>query len=188
MSPFFVFCISAVRPSISSRIHKGGHSAFLKKRYVPLFLCELGATVPGRVRTLAVQVAIAAGEVNDKITILEIKSERISDERKLEHVRRELAGLMEARERSIFDGGELKSLVAKLKSINESLWRIEDDIRSFGHQGDYGDRFIELARSVYENNDRRAAVKRRINERLGSKIVEEKSYGATGSRDEPVQG
>ena len=61
---------------------------------------------------------------------------------------------MEARDRSIVDEGEMTALVAELTSINESLWRIEDDIRSCGHEGDFGDRFIELARSVYENNDR----------------------------------
>ena len=149
---------------------------------------ELRTTVPGRVRAPSVQVAIAPGELIDKITILEIKSERIRDDRKLEHVKKELAGLMEARDRSIFDGGELTALVAELKSINESLWRIEDDIRSCGQEGDYGDRFIGLARSVYENNDRRAAVKRRINERLGSEIIEEKSYGAMGDREEPARG
>ena len=66
--------------------------------------------------------------------------------------------------------------MAELKSINEPLWRIEDDIRSCERAGDFGPRFIELARSVYETNDRRAAIKRRINERLGSEIVEEKSY------------
>ena len=84
--------------------------------------------------------------------------------------------MCEARDRSIFDGEGLAALVAELKSINESLWRIEDDIRSCEREGDFGPRFIELARSVYETNDRRAAVKRRINERLGSEIIEEKSY------------
>jgi tetratricopeptide (TPR) repeat protein/ADP-heptose:LPS heptosyltransferase len=143
---------------------------------------ELRATAPGRVRTPSVQVTIAPGELIDKITILEIKAERIRDERKLEHVKMELAGLVEARDRSIFDGGELRVLVAELKSINESLWVIEDDIRSCGCDGDFGDRFVELAKSVYENNDRRAAVKRRINERLGSEIVEEKSYCAMSNR------
>ena len=88
-----------------------------------------------------------AGELIDKITILEIKSERISDREKLEHVRAELAVLTEARDRSIFDGGGLSALVAELKSINESLWRIEDDIRACERAGDFGPRFIELARS-----------------------------------------
>ena len=127
-------------------------------------------------RTPSVQVPIAPGELIDKITILEIKSERITDQLKLEHVRKELAVLTEARDRSIFDGGELSPLVAELKSINESLWQVEDDIRACERDGDFGGHFIELARSVYESNDRRAAVKRLINERLGAEIVEEKSY------------
>ena len=70
--------------------------------------------------------------------------------------------------------------MAELKSINESLWQIEDDIRHCEREGDFGPRFIELARSVYENNDRRALVKCRINERLGAEIIEEKSYRANG--------
>ena len=119
-----------------------------------------------------------AGEPLDKITILEIKAERVSDEEKLGHVRAELAALCEARDRSIFDGEGLAALVAELKLINESLWRIEDEIRYCEREGDFGHRFIDLARSVYETNDRRAAVKRRINERLGSEIIEEKSYCA----------
>lgn len=73
---------------------------------------------------------------------------------------------------------ELDSLATELRSINESLWDIEDEIRGCEQRSDFGPRFIELARSVYQTNDRRAAVKRQINERLGSRIVEEKSYGA----------
>jgi len=145
---------------------------------------ELRATVPGRARTPSVTVAIAPGELIDKITILEIKSERISDPEKLDHVRAELAALMEARDRSIFDGEVLAALVAELKSINELLWRTEDDIRSCERAGDFGPRFVELARSVYVANDRRAAVKRRINERLGAEIIEEKSYCAMGTTGE----
>ncbi len=71
---------------------------------------------------------------------------------------------------------ELDLLTADLRSINEALWVIEDEIRGCERNSDFGPRFIELARSVYQTNDRRAAVKRRINERLGSQIVEEKSY------------
>jgi hypothetical protein len=74
------------------------------------------------------------------------------------------------------------ALAVELKSINESLWRIEDDIRSCERDGDFGPRFIELVHSVYETNDRRAAVKRRINEWLGSEIVEEKSYRVANRR------
>jgi tetratricopeptide (TPR) repeat protein len=138
---------------------------------------ELRAMVPGRVRTPSVTVGIAPGELIDKITILEIKAERITEPEKLAHVRAELATLTEARERAVFGGEPLVALVADLKAINEALWRIEDDLRSCERDGDFGSRFVELARLVYLTNDRRAAVKRRINERLGAEITEEKSYG-----------
>jgi hypothetical protein len=84
--------------------------------------------------------------------------------------------LCETRDRSIFDGEGPAASAAELKSIKESLWQIEDYIRCCEQEGDLGPHFIALARSVYETNDRRAAVKQRINERLGSEIVEEKSY------------
>jgi hypothetical protein len=121
---------------------------------------------------------IAPGELLDKITILEIKAERIKDPDKLRNVRAELSLLSESRERSIIDPGGLAELTAELKAVNEALWQIEDEIRACEFTGDFGPRFIELARSVYQQNDRRAAVKRRINERLGSRIIEEKSYTA----------
>jgi Family of unknown function (DUF6165) len=145
---------------------------------------ELEEMVPRRVRTPWVQAPVAPGELIDKITILEIKSQRIADQEKLANVRAELTDLTEARDRAIFDGGKLAPLVAELKSINESLWQIEDDIRRREREGDFGPRFIELARSVYDNKDHRALVKRRINERLGAKIIEEKSYGANGLNGE----
>ena len=78
--------------------------------------------------------------------------------------------------RSFLPSDELDSLTSELRSINEAIWNIEDEIRGFERNSDFGPRFIELARSVYLTNDRRAAVKRRISERLGSRIVEEKSY------------
>jgi tetratricopeptide (TPR) repeat protein len=145
---------------------------------------ELEEMVPRRVRTPWVQAPVAPGELIDKITILEIKSQRIADQEKLANVRAELTALADARDRAIFDGGKLAPLVAELKSINESLWQIEDDIRHCEREGHFGPRFIELARSVYENNDRRALVKRRINERLGAEIIEEKSYIADGLNGE----
>jgi Family of unknown function (DUF6165) len=137
---------------------------------------ELRALVPIRVRTPSVTANIAPGELIDRITVLEIKAERIADQEKLGHVRAVLATLIDARDRSIFDREGLAAMVSELKSINESLWRTEDDIRACERDGDFGPRCIELARFVYETNDRRAAVKRRINERLGAKIVEQKSY------------
>jgi hypothetical protein len=152
--------------------------------WAPVFermAAELRALVPTRVRTPQVTVGIAPGELLDKITILEIKAERFDDPVKVSHVRAELAALIEARDRSIFIQEGVEGLTAELKAINEALWRIEDEIRECERAGEFGPRFVELARSVYQNNDRRAEIKRRINERLGSRILEQKSYAANGS-------
>jgi hypothetical protein len=126
--------------------------------------------------TPTILVPVAPGELIDKITILEIKAERIADPRKAQNVRYELDVLEHARRESVPEPAELAGLTARLKEANEALWEIEDDIRDCERQGDFGPTFIELARSVYRTNDRRAALKREINELLGSKIVEEKSY------------
>jgi hypothetical protein len=110
----------------------------------------------------------------DKITILEIKLERIADDGKWANVRRELDLL---RAVAIPPAPDWTELAAELKAVNERLWEIEDAIRTCEAAGDFGDRFIALARSVYQENDQRAALKRRINNLLGSAIVEEKWYG-----------
>ncbi|MGO9462803.1 MAG: DUF6165 family protein [Isosphaeraceae bacterium] len=137
---------------------------------------ELRVLVPARTRTFSVNVGIAPGELIDKITILEIKDQRISHPAKWRNVQTELQSLRAARDLTIVPSEELDLLTAELRSINEALWEVEDEIRGCERNGDFGPRFIELARSVYKTNDRRAAVKRRINERLGSQILEEKSY------------
>lgn len=123
-----------------------------------------------------ISVEIAPGELLDKLTILEIKRERIEDSQKLVNVGLELDVLDQARRENVPDSPELDALYADLKTINETLWEIEDDIRDCEREKDFGERFIELARAVYKTNDRRAATKRAINELLGSRIVEEKSY------------
>jgi len=138
---------------------------------------ELRRKVPDTIPTPSVVIETAPGELIDKITILEIKAERITDPDKLRNVRTELGTLRAARDRTIVPSEAMASLTAELRSVNEALWSIEDAIRECEHAGDFGSRFIELARSVYKTNDHRAALKRRINERLGSQIVEEKSYG-----------
>jgi hypothetical protein len=84
--------------------------------------------------------------------------------------------LVEARDRAMPGSAELVRLAAELKGVNEKLWRIEDDIRLCERDEDFGTRFIALARSVYRTNDRRAALKRQVNELLGSRLIEEKSY------------
>ena len=122
------------------------------------------------------EVEVSAGELVDKITILEIKAERIADPVKLANVHRELRSLTATRHEALPSSEELDELTAELRRINERLWEIEDDIRDCERQSDFGERFIELARAVYRTNDRRAAAKRSINELLGSELVEEKDY------------
>ncbi|MEK9678425.1 MAG: DUF6165 family protein [Rhodospirillaceae bacterium] len=124
----------------------------------------------------SLKVEIAPGELIDKITILEIKSERMDDPAKLENVRRELEILSATRDGELDGSEELDELAAKLKTVNEKLWVIEDDIRDCEAAGDFGETFIGLARAVYQINDERARLKREINVLLRSEIIEEKSY------------
>ena len=121
-------------------------------------------------------IEVGPGELIDKITILVIKSERMSDEAKLKNVRHELDVLSAARKAHIPDSAELTRLEADLKAVNEALWVIEDDIRQCEADKDFGQTFIDLARSVYKQNDKRAALKKEINLLTGSTIIEEKSY------------
>ena len=131
----------------------------------------------GTPRALAtISVPVSPGELIDKITILEIKRERITDAKKVSNVTAELELLTAARDRGVPASPELTQLTAELRRVNEALWDIEDAIRVCEDNRDFGPRFIELARSVYHQNDRRAALKRSVNELLGSKLVEEKSY------------
>jgi Family of unknown function (DUF6165) len=116
------------------------------------------------------------GEFLDKLTILEIKSERIRDPGKLANVTRELALMRRLWDAATGIDGEVPALVAELKSVNEELWVIEDRIRECEATGSFDATFVTLARSVYHTNDRRATLKRRINALLGSELVEEKSY------------
>jgi len=123
---------------------------------------------------MALLAPISAGELIDKITILRIKAQRIAPEKRA-NVRHELEQLeaLAARELAAVD---LAALTAELTAINAGLWDIEDGKRDCERRGDFGPAFVALARSVYIENDRRAAVKRRINDAAGSDIVEEKSY------------
>ena len=123
-----------------------------------------------------VKVDVAPGELIDKITILLIKSERIDDPDKIANVQLELDILQAIHESSIPGSPALDGLTAKLKRVNEALWGIEDDIRACEAERDFGDTFVQLARSVYRTNDDRAQLKRDINVLLGSQILEEKSY------------
>ena len=124
---------------------------------------------------MKIAVDIAPGELIDKLTILEIKLEKIKDERKLANIRSEYADLMRVFRSSIVESSRLTALIAELKRINATLWEIEDDIRDQERAGTFGQAFVDLARSVYRTNDLRAATKREINELLNSAIIEEKS-------------
>ena len=123
-----------------------------------------------------IHVPVSPGEVLDKITILEIKSERMGDPEKVTNVRVELALLQETWKEFIRDDEVISDLRAQLKKINQDLWQIEDDIREKERAREFDKRFIELARAVYVTNDRRSQVKKELNLHLGSEIVEEKSY------------
>ena len=124
----------------------------------------------------AILVPLSPGELLDKITILRIKSARIEDAGKLGNVRRELALLEQNWRQSIPAGAALADDEAALQRVNTELWDIEDRIRSHEAQQRFDAGFIELARAVYLRNDERAAIKQRINVKLNSAIVEEKSY------------
>jgi hypothetical protein len=123
-----------------------------------------------------IKVPVSFGEVLDKITILEIKSERIKDEAKVRNVRLELDELSATWDEAVKDQSAIADLRKQLKAVNEELWVIEDDIRDQEAAQDFGSRFIELARAVYVTNDKRAAIKKEVNLALGSRFVEEKSY------------
>ena len=125
---------------------------------------------------MALKVEVSVGELLDKITILEIKSERIPDPDKLVNVRKELELLKATWEASPLAAIDVAAPVAGLKAVNEELWEIEDDIRRHEAAADFGDSFVKLARSVYHANDRRAALKKDLNLKCGSTLVEEKSY------------
>ena len=123
-----------------------------------------------------ISAPVSYGELVDKLTILEIKSERIADPLKLANVRDELRLLTSLWEADPVSVTDIDAERAELKRINEALWEIEDEIRVKEREQSFDARFIELARSVYRTNDRRAAIKRAINLKLGSRLVEEKSY------------
>ena len=128
-----------------------------------------------------INIPVSFGELIDKITILEIKADRIAEPDKLANVRRELdllGATWAAHTASVADIADLRSA---LRLVNERLWAIEDDIRVKEKRQEFDDVFIRLARSVYFENDERARIKRAINARLGSSLVEEKSYQDYGS-------
>ena len=123
-----------------------------------------------------IHVPVSPGEVLDKITILEIKSERMDDAEKVANVKRELELLRASWLEHVDEDGTVHRIHADLKAINEELWEIEDDIRDKEKAREFDEIFIKLARAVYVTNDKRANAKKELNVYLGSEIVEEKSY------------
>ena len=119
---------------------------------------------------------ISAGELIDKITILEIKKEKINNKKKLVEVNKELVSLNETLKKSINDESKILSFKNDLKNINLKLWDIEDGKRSAEKNNKFDEKFIQLARNVYKFNDERAKIKLEINNLLGSNIKEVKSY------------
>lgn len=123
-----------------------------------------------------IMIPVAPGELIDKITILKIKSERMSDAEKLINVRRELEMLRDEQRRHIPGDAQISGMQARLEEVNGRIWDLEDVIRDCERNKDFGDVFLETARKIYRTNDERAAIKKEINLHLGSQIVEEKSY------------
>jgi hypothetical protein len=125
-----------------------------------------------------ISVPVSPGELLDKVSILRIKSQRMNDAAKLANVRMELKVLEETWAASAYGKADVSAEVTALLEVNERLWVIEDDIRGKERAKEFDAEFVRLARAVYVENDERAAVKRRINVKLGSTIVEEKSYAS----------
>ena len=137
---------------------------------------ELETLLPNSSAGRTIEIPGAVGELLDKIAILKIKERRIDDSDKVANVRRELALLTAKLGEVGIDRDALSSLDAELAAVNEKLWDVEDEIRLCDKAGDFGERFVALARAVYVTNDRRAAIKREINRRCNSAVVEEKHY------------
>ena len=125
---------------------------------------------------MSIKVELSVGELIDKISILQIKAERIVDRSKLENINKELDVLMSLWKDSTNSNNNLESEINELKAINEELWDIEDKIRDKERNQVFDKGFIELARAVYITNDKRANIKRIINSKTGSELIEEKSY------------
>jgi Family of unknown function (DUF6165) len=125
---------------------------------------------------VSINIELSVGELLDKVTILQIKSERIDDPIKLENINKELQVLLSLWSDSSYSKKDLDKEIAELKSINEALWDIEDKIRDKEAVQTFDQEFIELARSVYFTNDKRADIKKIINTKTGSELIEEKSY------------
>ena len=125
---------------------------------------------------MTVSIKVSYGELIDKITILEIKSRRVVEQAKLDNIRKELCHLLDVLNAHVNWDEETRGLMADLRQVNNDLWEVEDHLRDQERQQLFHSQFIALARSVYRLNDRRADIKKMINQKLKSEMVEEKSY------------
>lgn len=125
---------------------------------------------------MSIKIEISVGELLDKLSILQIKQARIKDAVKLVNINKELNTLLALWQQSPYSAADIKTELDDLRSVNQKLWDIEDDIRTKEAKGEFDDQFIQLARSVYITNDQRARIKKSINEKFESGLVEEKSY------------
>lgn len=125
---------------------------------------------------MSMKIDVSIGEIMDKLTILDIKADKIDDLQKLTNIRKERDSLLPAVSMPAYRTDKVQQLKAELKQVNLRLWEIEDAIRLKEAEKCFDSEFIELARSVYFTNDKRAALKKQINIETGSKLVEEKSY------------
>jgi len=142
--------------------------------YGGIIVYTLFTFIPTNCQVITAQ--ISCGELIDKITILKIKAERITDPEKLKNVRTELEILQKTCEQYIADYQSIAALEKTLQQINQDLWDIEDAIRVKERNKEFDDEFIQIARSVYTTNDKRCVIKKEIDRVLGSRITEEKSY------------
>ncbi len=125
---------------------------------------------------MSVEIAVSHGELFDKISILEIKRAKAVESEQRGNIENELNVLNRVRATAVPAGAAIDDLVAGLRDVNNRLWNVEDELRDCERRNEFGATFIELARSVYRLNDRRAELKRELNLRLGSELIEEKLY------------
>jgi Family of unknown function (DUF6165) len=130
---------------------------------------------------MSIDTPLPVGDFIDRLTILDIKSERVDDPVKLRNIEHERAALRQIWSDSAYSGVSIEGEQRELKLVNAELWEVEDRIRIKEQRGEFDREFIALARSVYRLNDRRARVKRAINLKLGSDLIEEKSYHGQGA-------
>ncbi|MGI9228670.1 MAG: DUF6165 family protein [Gammaproteobacteria bacterium] len=125
---------------------------------------------------MSIHTETSVGEFLDKLTILKLKLDKVEDGSKLENIRKEHDTLVASWNASSYSRMDLDEELAALKKINAELWQMEEDIRAREHNGEFDKTFVRLARAIYKKNDERAAIKKRINEKTGSTLTEEKSY------------